>query len=185
MPYKGPRLSIASLLEQAQAAPPPSPDQHAGIGLRHTAAGNAAQCTRLLALGDGPDALWRYIVLQSLDDYTSTLRRGGLLLAARFFEEEPRPPAAPRSTPPLPPWRTTWQPETAGNHPPGPTAPPGPRTPGIPTSPPQLGPRLASRAPRPSGAGASTSPPAPWNGYEALAAPTVHSTQNDPSEIVI
>lgn len=96
MPYKGPRLSIASLLEQAQAAPPPSPDQHAGIGLRHTAAGNAAQCTRLLALGDGPDALWRYIVLQSLDDYTSTLRRGGLLLAARFFEEEPQPTGSPQ-----------------------------------------------------------------------------------------
>lgn len=95
MTYTGHRLSVGDLLERAQAAPPPGPDRYALVDLRHTAAGNATQCAHLMASGDGPDALWRYIVLQSLDDYSSTLLRGGPSLGARFFDDEPRPTGSP------------------------------------------------------------------------------------------
>ena len=35
------------------------------------------------------DGCWRFGVLQTLDDYTSTLRRGGVKLAAGVFTDEP------------------------------------------------------------------------------------------------
>jgi len=53
----------------------------------HTAAGNAAWCPAMLARGDTLDDLWRFCVLQTLDDYTSTLRWGGAQEAARVFAE--------------------------------------------------------------------------------------------------
>ena len=89
MVFQGEALSIAELLDRAQAAPAYIPG--AGVGVRHTAAGNAARCTELLAAGDAPETCWRFGVLQTLDDYTSTLRRGGPQLASEVFVDEPAP----------------------------------------------------------------------------------------------
>lgn len=49
------------------------------------------QCAALLAAGDSLDACWRFGILQTLDDYTSTLRRSGTTLAAEVFAAEPAP----------------------------------------------------------------------------------------------
>ena len=57
--------------------------------MRHTAADNAARCAVLLAAGDSAEACWRFGILQTLDDYASTLRRGGTELAAEVFAAEP------------------------------------------------------------------------------------------------
>lgn len=89
MVFQGEVLPIGALLERAQTAPAHEPGE--GVGVRHTAADNAARCTVLLATGDSPEAGWRFGVLQTLDDYASTLRRGGTALAAQVFADEPAP----------------------------------------------------------------------------------------------
>jgi len=89
MVFQGEVLLIGALLERAQTTPAYEPD--AGVGVHHTAADNAARCTVLLAAEDTPEACWRFGILQTLDDYASTLRRGGTALAAQVFEAEPRP----------------------------------------------------------------------------------------------
>lgn len=87
MVFQGEVLPIGALLERAQAAPAYKPS--AGVGVRHTAAENAARCAVLLAAGDTAEAGWRFGILQTLDDYASTFRRGGVTLAAEVFSEEP------------------------------------------------------------------------------------------------
>lgn len=89
MVFQGEVLPIGALLERAQTAPATVPG--AGVGVRHTAADNAARCAVLLAAGDSPEAGWRFGILQTLDDYASTLRRGGPQLAAEVFAVEPAP----------------------------------------------------------------------------------------------
>ncbi len=89
MGFQGEVLSIGALLERAQAAPSYTPD--ARVGVLHTAAGNAARCAELLASGDTAETCWRFGILQTLDDYLSTLRRGGPPLAAEVFAAEPAP----------------------------------------------------------------------------------------------
>ncbi len=89
MAFQGEVLSIGALLGRAQTAPTTVPG--AGVGVRHTAAENAARCAALLAAGDSVGSCWRFGILQTLDDYTSTLRRGGVQLAAEVFEGEPAP----------------------------------------------------------------------------------------------
>jgi len=89
MVFQGEVLSIGALLERAQTAPVTTPG--AGVGVRHTATDNAARCAALLAAGDSVDAGWRFGILQTLDDYTSALRRGGVQLAAEVFAGEPAP----------------------------------------------------------------------------------------------
>lgn len=89
MVFQGEVLSIGALLERAQAAPDYTPA--AGVGVRHTAAGNAARSAELLLAGDTPETCWRFGILQTLDDYASTLRRGGPQLAAEVFRDEPEP----------------------------------------------------------------------------------------------
>ena len=89
MVFQGEVLPIGTLLERAQTAPDYEPG--AGVGVRHTAADNAAHCTVLLAAGNTPEACWRFGILQTLDDYASTLRRGGTALAAEVFAAEPQP----------------------------------------------------------------------------------------------
>lgn len=44
---------------------------------------------RFARRGDSLDACWRFGSLQTLDGYTSTLRRGGVTPAAQVFTEEP------------------------------------------------------------------------------------------------
>ncbi len=89
MVFQGEVLPIGALLERAQIAPAYEPG--VGVGVRHTAAGNAVRCAVLLTAGDSAEACWRFGVLQTLDDYASTLRRGGTELAAQVFATEPEP----------------------------------------------------------------------------------------------
>lgn len=89
MVFQGEVLSIGALLERAQTAPAAVPG--VGVGVRHTAAEIAARSAALLAAGDTVEACWRFGILQTLDDYTSTLRRGGVQLAAEVFTDEPAP----------------------------------------------------------------------------------------------
>jgi len=89
MVFQGEVLSIGALLERAQTAPAVVPG--VGVGVRHTAADNAARCAALLAAGDTAETGWRFGILQTLDDYTSTLRRGGTALASEVFAGEPAP----------------------------------------------------------------------------------------------
>lgn len=87
MVFQGEVLPIGALLERAQTAPAYEPG--AGVGVRHTAADNAARCAVLLAAGETSEACWRFGILQTLDDYASTFRRGGSVLAAELFADEP------------------------------------------------------------------------------------------------
>jgi len=89
MVFQGEVLPIGALLERAQTAP--AVVSGAGVGVRHTAADNAARCAALLAAGDAAETGWRFGILQTLDDYTSTLRRGGASLASEVFAGEPAP----------------------------------------------------------------------------------------------
>lgn len=45
----------------------------------------------MLAAGEPLGACWRFGILQTLDDYTSVLRRGSSDLAAGVFTDEPPP----------------------------------------------------------------------------------------------
>lgn len=87
MVFQGEVLSVAALLDTARTAPVTAPG--AGVGVRHTAAENADACRDLLDRGESLDACWRFGILQTLDDYTSVLRRGGTDLAAKVFADEP------------------------------------------------------------------------------------------------
>ncbi|KAB1943093.1 MULTISPECIES: hypothetical protein [Micrococcales] len=87
MVFRGEVRSVGELL--AASLVEPGPVLATDVGVRHTAAGNAKACRNLLAEGEGLDACWRFGVLQTLDDYTSTLRRGGPGLAAGVFVDEP------------------------------------------------------------------------------------------------
>lgn len=87
MVFQGEVLSVTALLDAARDAPTTAPSTD--VGVRHTAAQNAAACRRLLRDGDTLDACWRFGILQTLDDYTSVLRRGGPSLAAEVFTDEP------------------------------------------------------------------------------------------------
>lgn len=92
MVFQGKVRSVAALLEAAGAAPETVPG--VGTGVRHTAADNAATCRSLLAAGEDLDAGWRFGILQTVDDYTSVLRRSGPAVAARVFTAEPEPTGA-------------------------------------------------------------------------------------------
>lgn len=87
MVYRGEVLSVDALLGAARATPETAPDS--SVGVRHTAAQNAAASRTMLAAGESLDACWRFGVLQTLDDYASTLRRGGSELARDVFAAEP------------------------------------------------------------------------------------------------
>jgi len=83
MAFKGQVLSIGALLEAARSESTPevvAPD----AAVRHTAAGNARQVA-----GESPAEAWRFGVLQTLDDYASTVRRGGVRLGAAVFTDVP------------------------------------------------------------------------------------------------
>ena len=87
MLFQGEVLSVAALLDAARTTPEAAPS--VGVGVRHTAAQNAAACRTLLTSSESLDECWRFGILQTLDDYTSALRRGGPGLAAEVFTDEP------------------------------------------------------------------------------------------------
>lgn len=93
--FQGEVLPLADFIAQAKAAEPLGQELYADIGLRHTAQGNAAACASMISAGRSLDECWRFGVLQTLDDYTSTLRRGGTELAQLVFAPEPEPTGAP------------------------------------------------------------------------------------------
>ncbi len=92
MTYKGTVLTVSALLEQALSAADPLP--RVDVGIRNEAAMNAVRCGELLAQGQGLGQCWRFGIVQTLDDYNSTLRRGGVQLAAQVFSSEPPPTGA-------------------------------------------------------------------------------------------
>lgn len=87
MVFQGEVLSVGALLDAARTAP--ETPQNTAVGVRHTAAQNAGACRGLLADGETLDRCWRFGILQTLDDYSSVLRRGGADLAAGVFTDEP------------------------------------------------------------------------------------------------
>lgn len=87
MLFQGEVLSVAALLDAARTTPETAPSQN--VGVRNTAAQNAAACRTLITSGEHLDECWRFGILQTLDDYTSALRRGGPGLAAGVFTDEP------------------------------------------------------------------------------------------------
>ena len=87
MGYKGTVLTISELLDRARTATEPKPRVDVGLG---AAAGwSAERCGWLGSGGEGWGEWWRFGILQTIDDYTSTWRRGGVELAARVFPAEP------------------------------------------------------------------------------------------------
>lgn len=92
MVFQGEVQSVAALLDAARSTPEAAPGT--GVGVRHTAAENARACRDLLRTGEKLEQGWRFGILQTLDDYTSALRRGGPSVAADVFAEEPEPTGA-------------------------------------------------------------------------------------------
>lgn len=91
MIFKGTVLSVTQMLRQEEAPRGRGLVAVVPDGPRHTAASNAGAAGALLAGPGGADECWRFVVLQTLDDYTSSLRRGGTRLARRVFDDEPAP----------------------------------------------------------------------------------------------
>jgi hypothetical protein len=56
-----------------------------------TAAGAALQAERMLADGASLLSVWRYFLIQLLDDYSGEAARAGARQASRRFDEEPAP----------------------------------------------------------------------------------------------
>jgi len=56
---------------------------------RSTAAGAAVSAVEMMAAGSPLEDVWRYAIVQLLDDYTSVLRREGTEVAAPMFAERP------------------------------------------------------------------------------------------------
>lgn len=95
MVFQGEVRSVTALLN-AVAHTEPQYTSSGRFGVLHPAADNATACRHLLADGEGLDGCWRFGILQTLDDYTSTLRRGGAELAAQVFSDEPPRTGAPQ-----------------------------------------------------------------------------------------
>jgi hypothetical protein len=56
-----------------------------------TAADAAVQARQMVSTGEPLLAVWRYCVVQLLDDYTGDARRDGVESASRRFRDEPTP----------------------------------------------------------------------------------------------
>lgn len=89
MPFKGEVLSIGALLDRSREDTGGPSAARGPSRVRHTAASNARRAADLLAAGERLDEAWRFGVLQTLDDYTSAVRRGGVALGRGVFAEEP------------------------------------------------------------------------------------------------
>lgn len=77
---------IAELIKAAKAD---NSVYESKMGLVHTAADNALLIEDLRGERSVLALAWRFIVLQTLDDYESTYRRGGADLAKQVFAKEP------------------------------------------------------------------------------------------------
>jgi hypothetical protein len=88
MVFQGEVLSVSELIRRADEQTAPATT---GVGVRHTAAGNAARIAELLQAGEPASSGWRFGILQTLDDYQSTLRRAGAAVASDVFADAPEP----------------------------------------------------------------------------------------------
>lgn len=57
----------------------------------NTAAAAAAQASRMLAAHEPLKSVWRFAIVQLLDDYLSALRHGGRIVAAELWRDRPEP----------------------------------------------------------------------------------------------
>ncbi len=90
--YRGTVLTIEELLSRAAASSDNSAgDAPAGGPPRHTVLDGAELCVEILRAGGSEGEAWRFGVVQTLDDYLASVRRGGIALGARVFEEQPPP----------------------------------------------------------------------------------------------
>ncbi|MCJ1712511.1 hypothetical protein MT344_15120 [Clavibacter michiganensis subsp. phaseoli] len=91
MVFQGEMLPATEMIRLAEEAPaaPAAPVSSAGV--LHTVARNVLDAAGLVAEGQPPTAGWRFGVLQTLDDYTSTCRRGGVGLGAGVLADPPAP----------------------------------------------------------------------------------------------
>lgn len=81
-------MSVGQLLEYSLSLP----DEPKGNGpkeIRHDVASTATQAAKELVDGLSINQLWRYAVLQLLDDYISTSKRAGTHTARRMFDKKP------------------------------------------------------------------------------------------------
>lgn len=162
--FRGEVLSVAQLLDASRAAPALMPGS--SVGIRHTAAQNAAACRGLLAEGMTLDACWRFGILQTLDDYTSALRREVLVSRLRCSPTSRLGLALRRSTPRSLRSPTISRDVTDGPHRPGRVTPHAARLPGIPRCRRSFARRRNGRAPRRSGGAESSSRLVRWREHE-------------------
>lgn len=111
-PIRPQGLSVGELMRRSDG---PDAAVVADAGVRHPAAGNAARVARLLRAGDSTATAWRFGVLQTLDDYRSTLRRDGASVAAGVFEDALAPNGSLKFDAALAPSRSTSLPWTVGS----------------------------------------------------------------------
>lgn len=84
MKFKGPHLSLEEILNSSEKIDE-SPVSYSD-DLRSSAYENASDT--IFTFGKNLEIidLWRFAVLQTLDDYNSSVKRGGVTLGARVFE---------------------------------------------------------------------------------------------------
>ena len=88
-------MSFTGRVMQIPAFQPPTDFQlshdpkELGAEAKHSARSNSQDVRRLVVAGANLEDAWRFAVLQTLDDYRSTLRFTGVHGAAKIFEQEP------------------------------------------------------------------------------------------------
>ena len=90
MAFKGTILPVGELIDRAKRAPEPdwaviATDQ----SVRRRADEAARYCSQLLAAGAPMSQAWRFGILQTIDDYEATRRKGGVTLGRQVFDPEP------------------------------------------------------------------------------------------------
>lgn len=96
MAFKGTVLSVGELLKRAKRAPAPDWSAIATDQVVRRRAEEAARhCAQLLATGEPLSQAWRFGILQTLDDYTATTRKGGTALGSQVFDPEPARTGSP------------------------------------------------------------------------------------------
>lgn len=93
MRFRGQVLSVTALLELPGERGAPR-DDVPDLRVLHTAAGNARHAAQLIAEGAPLDVAWRFGILQTVDDYASTVKRGGIALGSAVFSDVPAPTGA-------------------------------------------------------------------------------------------
>jgi hypothetical protein len=91
-PFEGRVLSVDQMLAAAAGAADGGPPPSAAF---HDVADEAEVCADLAADGEDPRELWRFGVMQTIDDYNRARRAGGVARGAAVFDREPPRTGAP------------------------------------------------------------------------------------------